>query len=399
MRGWRSTGLAWRLWGSAVALSAVSLVFLGLSAGAPAPPGFGFEGSEILFALTFATVGRLVAARQPRNPVGWLFGVAGLIFAAMGLAGEYADYAVLTRPGLPLGPEVAWAANWIWPSSLGLVACVFLLFPDGELLSGRWRALLWVIGVSVELTFIGFGIAPGPMDEFPAADNPFGVDGAGRAGPLVAAAGMLGLGAAMLGAGVSLVLRFRRSRGRQRQQLKWIAYAAGLAGSSQLAGIVWFAWSGRAPAIVAALVIIGLTAIPVAAGVAILRHRLYDIDRLINRTLVYGLLTLLLAATYAAGVFVLGGLLNPAGGDSAFAVAASTLTVAALFQPLRRRVQSGVDRRFNRRRYDAARTVEAFSARLRDQIGLETVAGDLVTAVEQVMEPTRVSLWIRRPPG
>jgi hypothetical protein len=167
---------------------------------------------------------------------------------------------------------------------------------------------------------------------------------------------------------VALVLRFRRSRGRQRQQLKWIAYAAGLAGSSQLAGIVFFAWTGRAPAIVAALVIIGLTAIPVAAGVAILRHRLYDIDRLINRTLVYGLLTLLLAATYAAGVFVLGGLLNPAGGDSALAVAAST-------------------------------PVEAFSARLRDQIGLETVADDLVAAVEQVMEPTGVSLWIRHRPG
>jgi hypothetical protein len=387
------------LWGLSIVLSAASLVFLVLSAGAPAPPGFGFEGSETLFAVTFATVGCLVAVRQPRNPVGWLFLVAGLIFAAMGLAGEYADYAVLTRPGLPLGPQVAWAANWIWPSSLGLVACVFLVFPDGELLSARWRAVLWVIGVSVALAFAGFGIAPGPMDEFPAADNPFGLEAAGRAGPLVAAAGMLGLGAAMLAAGVALVLRFRRPRGRERQQLKWIAYAAGLAGSSQLAGIVFYAWTGEAPALVAALVIIGLTAIPVAAGVAILRHRLYDIDRLINRTLVYGLLTLLLAATYAAGVFVLGGLLNPAGGDSALAVAASTLAVAALFQPLRRRVQSGVDRRFNRRRYDAARTVEAFSARLRDEIGLETLADDLVAAVEQVMEPTRVSLWIRRPPG
>jgi hypothetical protein len=225
--------------------------------------------------------------------------------------------------------------------------------------------------------------------------NPIGV--AGLENPEESTVGVALLGLMTLSALVafgSLVLRFRRSRGEERQQLKWFTYAGAL---------VPLTWLGDSlPALVVGTLVSAapIVFLPVAAGIAILRYRLYDIDRVINRTLVHGLLTVLLGAVYLVGVFGLGQLLNPVSGESALAVAASTPAVAALFQPARRRIQQAVDRRFNRRKYNTAKTIEAFSARLREQVDLDTLSTEVLAVIDQTMEPTRVSLWLRpSPPG
>jgi hypothetical protein len=208
---------------------------------------------------------------------------------------------------------------------------------------------------------------------------------------LVLAASVSAAILSFLAALVSLALRWRRAWGNEREQLKWVAFAAGLALVANIVlQIVQLPGLG----------LVGVVLVPVGAAVAILRYRLYDIDRIISRTLAYGLLTALLGLVYVAGVFALGRLLNPGGEPSAFAVAASTLAVAALFQPARRRLQAAVDRRFNRARYDAARTVEAFSTRLRDEIDLDTLTAELLAVADQTMQPIQVSLWLRPPrPG
>jgi hypothetical protein len=200
----------------------------------------------------------------------------------------------------------------------------------------------------------------------------------------------------LVGAGASLVLRFGRARGEQRLQLKWISYAAALAATVQATSIGTFLLGGPVPMAIEVLVICALAGIPVAAGIAILKYRLYDIDRIINRTLVYGLLTALLGGVYAGVVLVLGQLFGGIGGEPpSWTVAGATLAVAALFQPARRRIQQAVDRRFNRRRYDAARTIEAFSARLREQLDLDALSAELLAVVNQTMQPTKASLWLR----
>jgi hypothetical protein len=395
--GWLALGF----WMASVVLSALGIVFLVLSASTPIPPGFGFRGSDIIFALTFSTVGAVVAGRRPQNPVGWLFCAAGLVAGIVGFAAEYSTYAVLTRPGsLPLGPEVAWIANWIWWLLLGAVAYVFLLFPDGRLLSWRWRPLAWLAGIGPAMMVVGIALQPGPLEEFPVVRNPFGLEG-GSVGDLVnllGELGVLGVLLALVGAGGSLVVRFRRARGEQRQQLKWIAYAAALAATTLVTSIASYLLGHPAPMALAVLIICALAAIPVAAGIAILKYRLYDIDRLISRTLVYGLLTALLGATYAGVVLVLGQLFGGVTGNPpGWAVAGATLAVAALFQPARRRIQEAVDRRFHRRHYDAAKTIEAFSGRLREQLDLDTLSAELLAVVHQTMQPTKASLWLRRP--
>jgi hypothetical protein len=397
--GW----LAWGLWMASAVLSALGIVFLVLSASTPTPPGFGFRGADIIFALTFSSVGAVVAARRPQNPVGWVFCAGGLVAAIVGFAAEYSVYAVLTRPGsLPLGAEVAWIAEWIWWLLLGAVAYVFLLSPDGHLLSRRWRPLAWLAGIGPASMAVGIALEPGPLEEFPVVRNPFGLEGLENGGSvggivnLLGVLGVLGIPVALVGAGASLVVRFRRARGEQRLQLKWIAFAAAVAATAQATSLTTYLLVGQAPMALAVLVICALAAIPVAAGIAILKYRLYDIDRIINRTLVYGLLTVLLGATYAGVVLVLGQLFGGIGGEPpGWAVAGATLAAAALFQPARRRVQAVVDRRFNRRRYDAARTVEAFSTRLRDQIDLDTLTAELLAVVDHTVEPTAAWLWLR----
>jgi hypothetical protein len=208
---------------------------------------------------------------------------------------------------------------------------------------------------------------------------------------------MAGWGAALVAAGASLVVRLRRARGEQRQQLKWLAYAAAVAATTQAVNLVTFLLWGIRPGVLVAAYACALAAIPVAAGIAILRHRLYDIDRLINRTLVYGLLTVLLGGVYAAVVLVLGQVFGGLGAEPPnWVVAGATLAVAALFQPARRRIQAAVDRRFNRRKYDMAQTVEVFSARLRDELDLDALSAELLAVVDQTMQPTLASLWLRQ---
>jgi hypothetical protein len=390
------TRLALVLWGVSVALSSLGIVVLVLSASTPIPSRFGFRGSDAILAVVLATVGALIAVRRPHNPVGWLFGAAGLIFAATAFAAEYRVYAVLTRRGsLPLGPEAAWVADWSWSLLLGVITGLFLLFPDGRLLSGRWRPLLWLTGLSTAVMAVGLALEPGPLDEFRVVRNPFGVE-VGPVVDLIGSVGILGLVLCLLAAGLSLMLRLRRGRGVQRQQLKWVAYAAAVAATVQAGSIMYFVVFRTSPMVLAVLVIAALAAIPVAACIAILKYRLYDIDRLINRTLVYGLLTALLAGVYAGAVLVLGQVFGGVTADPpSWAVAGATLAVAALFQPARQRIQQVVDRRFNRRKYNTAQTIEAFSARLRDHVDLDTLAAELLAVVDQTMQPTAASLWLR----
>jgi len=383
-------------------LSALGLLFLVLSASTPIPERFGFRGADIIFALTFSTVGAVVARRRPHNPVGWLFCAGGLVAAIVGFA-EYSVYAILTRPGsLPLGAEVVWVATWIWWLLLSAVAYVLLVFPDGRLLSPRWRPLAWLAGIGPATMAVGIALEPGPLEEFAVVRNPFGLEeleDGGSVGELVDLLGLLGvLGVLfpLVGAGASLVLRFRRARGDQRLQLKWIAFAAALAATAEATSIGMFLLVGSVPMAIEVLVIFALAGIPVAAGMAILKYRLYDIDRIINRTLVYGLLTVLLGVIYAGIVLMLGQLFGGLGEDPpSWVVAGATLAVAALFQPARRRIQQVVDRRFNRRRYNAARTVEAFSVRLRDEVDLGVLTAELLVVVDQTIQPTRASLWLR----
>jgi hypothetical protein len=293
---------------------------------------------------------------------------------------------------------MSWLGNWAWAPGLGLlITFALLLFPNGRLPSHRWRPVAWL-----SVTSIAIICGPGAAWSWPQrgltllASNEEGLENAPHLVQLLVQAGLPLLLLCGLASVAALLVRFRRSRGVERQQLKWFAFA----GVITVAGLVLivtpsqYGWIGPLNALVALPILVSM---PIAAGIAILRYRLYEIDRVINRTLVYGLLTVGLGTVYVVGVFGLGRLLNPVTGESALAVAASTLAVAALFQPARHRIQAVVDRRFNRRKYNAAKTIEMFSARLRDQVDLDTLARELLTVTDKTMEPTTVSLWLRPP--
>jgi hypothetical protein len=391
---WSASWLAWALWLLVVLVNALVAVLLLRGDTLSGEQWLGHVVTVAPF-LVFATVGAAILARRPGNRIGWLCWAVGFTISVSFL-GSKQVWAVLAANQdrssiwvlLPQLGTMAWLGTL-----LGLLPFLILLFPTGRLLSPRWRPVAWATGLVVGLYLTARLLTPGPVDrDLP--DNPLGVE-SGQ-GFLELAQTLAGIAAPVLALAVlaSLVLRFRRARGEERQQLKWLTY-----------GVAFFALViptlgpvfERVPSPVVGPVFFALAVsmIPIAIGVAVLKYRLYEIDRVINRTLVYVLLTVLLGAVYTAGVFGLGRLLNPVTGESALAVAASTLAVAALFQPARRRVQAVVDRRFNRRRYDAARTVEAFSARLRDQVDLDTLSAELLTVVDQTMQPTRASLWLR----
>jgi hypothetical protein len=397
---WRSsratTGLAWLLCGASLTLAVLGLVLESLN-GHPITDSLVVEIA--LLAITFPLVGAVVAARRPRNPLGWIFCVIGLSYGLTVTGEAYAVYAVRTVPGaLPGGGLMSWLGNWAWALGLGLLMTfALLLFPDGRLPSRNWRPVAWLSTVSIVLSG-GLGAAwTWPHRSLALLESEVeGLEHAPRLVHVLVQAGgplMLGCGLASV---VALLLRFRRSRGVERQQLKWFTFA----GAVTVAGLVLIlfpfqsGWIGPVSPLVTVPILVSM---PVAAGVAILRYRLYDIDRLINRTLVYGLLTALLAGVYAGGVLVLGQVFGGVGKDPpSWAVAGATLAVAALFQPARRRIQAVVDRRFNRRKYDAVRTVEVFSARLRDELDLDTLSAELLVVVDQTMQPTRSSLWLRQ---
>ena len=396
--GKRWTVVAW----SMLAVFAASLV-----AGLPLAVANGdFQQdatNQVLLILGFSAfmvVGALIVAHRPGNAIGWIFSAIALLAFTGQLAGQFAIYAYATRSGsLPGAISAAWYGSWPWFLVLAL-ALVFtpLLFPTGRLLSPRWRPVAWLAGLATAvLTALGSLVPDLTLGTVPerVIDNPIGVAAVGDlAQSTIGAALILLLVVLAAAAFGSLVLRFRRSRGEERQQLKWFTYAGALLPLAMLGDFL--------PAPVDSLALaVPIVFLPVAAGIAILRYRLYDIDRLINRTLVYGLLTALLAGVYAGLVLVLGQVFGGAGRDPpSWAVAGATLAVAAVFQPARRRIQTVVDQRFNRRKYDAAETIDTFGARLRDQVDLDTVSTELLAVVDQTMQPTRVVLWLRpSPPG
>jgi hypothetical protein len=354
----------------------------------------------------FAVVGALLVARRPTNAIGWILSAVGLMVSTIFGAGSgYATYMMATR-GQPDALAVlgAWAANCLWFVMLALALIYLpLLFPDGRLLTRRWLSVAVLGGIGT----LGF-VLPGalvdtiPVNEVPGRGiaNPIGIEGLGKIEdlPIVGAVEGLFLLAA-LGAVASVVVRFRRSRGVERQQMKWFAYViVVLIGGSVLTGglsdLTGVGWLGKFSF---ALSMMGLMCLPIAVGIAILRYRLYEIDLIINRTLVYGPLSATLALVYFGGVataqLVLRALTDQQQ-QPQLAIVASTLIIAALFNPLRRRIQSFIDRRFYRSKYDARKTLEAFTAKLRDETDLDALNDELVGVVRETIQPTHVSLWL-----
>ncbi|MDF2967022.1 MAG: putative two-component system sensor kinase [Nocardioidaceae bacterium] len=387
---------------SAVTYAAGEILFLtsssSLGASADESPLVSLAFSVMV--LVFVTVGAVVSARLPANPIGWLFCAAGLLLGVTSVTYGYAAIALDGRGRLPPGGlAAAWVSSWSWAPALLAVPCLlFLLFPDGRPLSDRWRWVVPLLAIGVTCLVTGSALAPGKMTDTPApeVDNPLGIADPTLADGLQVVGWATCLVCVILAAW-SLVLRFRRSQGVERQQLKWFVWSAGLLPAFLVTAMVVDSTGGDTGGdYVNVMLALFLAAVPLAAGLAILRYRLYDIDLVINRTLVYGALTATLVVTYLGLVLVFRLLLSPVTGESELAVAGSTLAVAALFRPLRARVQSVVDRRFYRSRYDTARTLEGFSQRLRTELDLETLDSDLRRVVTETMRPAHVSLWLRR---
>jgi hypothetical protein len=393
---WWPAGLAWALWALAMLSIAAALWLdhlLGQAGRADLARVNASELSWLLALVSAATVGAVLASRRPRHPVGWLLlGLGGSIGLA-GFAESYVLYGQLARSGAL--PAARWLAIYSPAVTLAGVACVgfvVLLTPTGSLPSSRWRWWARVAAAAPVVYLVAITLKSEAVDPaYRSVTNPLGLQALQLPITIthIVASGIIVV--AVVGA-LSLVVRFRRARGVERQQLRWVALAAVLASLAILVALAGMAL--RNTALLPWAFGISFAVLPPAIGAAILRYGLYDLDRIISRTLAYGLLTVLLAGCYAAVVMGLGQLL---GRDSSLVVAAATLGVAVVFQPARRRIQAVVDRRFNRRRYDAAHTIEAFSARLREQVDLATLSGDLLAVVEQTMQPTTVSLWLRPP--
>jgi hypothetical protein len=394
-----ATWLAWSL----VVLSVV--VFVGgialdqmTRSSAPQRSYYGPVDAVLYLAtvLIFSVVGAIIASRQPRNAIGWLFCGVGLVMAINSLAGGYAEFRLSggSAPG-SLAETAAWFASWSWtilvypPTSF-----LLLLFPDGRLPSPRWRPVAWCAVLGLIGFVAGTALQPGPLGDFPQIMNPYGVDS-----PIlgaVAVAGAIVASASMVASAVSLIVRMRRAGRVERQQIKWLAYGGALAvGTVFASAVIATIWSAD---VGIALISVGLLGVPIFTGVAIARYRLYDIDIVINRTLVYGALTGALVAVYFGGVAATQTIFRTITGHEEqpqLAIVVSTLAIAALFNPLRRRIQSFIDRRFYRAKYDARKILEAFSVRLRDETDLEALNGDLVEVVRETMQPAHVSLWLR----
>jgi hypothetical protein len=388
--------LAWLACGLALMLLAAGLVLLWASPDGPLPEGYSSRAEQavsLVGLLGPPLLGGLIAARRPSNSYGWLWSLYGLGWAVVGFTNAYVTYVSASGAGMPRwASSIAWVGNLAFVPLLGLTALILLLFPDGQPPSRRWGWVAWVIEAVVVVTLAAAVLLP--ADEEDPVGNPLAVQGSLEAvAEAVADVGITALFLAILLSAVSLLLRFRRARGLQRQQLKWFAYGGGFLAAYIVLDMVSQPPSGLVDALFETLT---FGALYVGVGMAVLRYRLYDIDRLINRTLVYGLLTALLGGIYAGLVLVLGQLFGRIGGEPpSWVVAGATLAVAALFQPARRRIQAVVDRRFNRRKYNAARTIEAFSTRLRDEIDLDTLSAELLAVVDQTMQPTSTSLWLR----
>ncbi|MDQ4127062.1 MAG: hypothetical protein M3151_03780 [Actinomycetota bacterium] len=387
--------LAWSVWSLSVALATLGLFFLYLN-GSFAPFLEDSLGVDAVAAVAFPTVGAIIASRRPGNPIGWIFCLVGLSLGIATFAAQYAVYALVTEPGaLPAGVLAAWIGTWAWVPGIILgTTFLLLLFPHGRLPSRRWRPVAWIstgataLGVAVVMVLPWGLLIPGLP-----AENPFEV-GVARTVEVAIFVAWVGVGMTTMTLSVlALVLRFSRSRGVERQQLKWFVYAGSLT-----VVLFFFPLVPALSVLGSFLQVVAAPLLPAAAGVAILRHRLYDVDVLINRTLVYGGLTATLALVYFGSVVGSQYLLRTlAGQESQLAVVASTLLIAALFNPLRRRLQDFIDRLFYRNKYDAKETLEAFAARLREETDLGTLSKDLIMVVEETVRPVHTSLWLREP--
>jgi hypothetical protein len=357
--------------------------------------------------LAFTVVGALIASRRPENPIGWICLVAGLFWTLIALDDQYTAYGLATTGAVLFPAAVAALSQWLWVPPVGLLSIYLILFfPDGRLPSRRWRPLAWFSGAVMVLVSVAIALAPGPLPDLGGVRNPFGLEGY----PWIADAAKVIpalLPLCALASALSLVLRYRRSGSEEREQVKWIAFAGSFVGLMSLITVVStlifaleFADStGTQPlwlVVLQDVELLSFAGIPVAVGIAVLRYRLYDIDLLINRTLVYGSLTATLIALYFGGIVVLQRVfVLLTGQQSTLAVVASTLLIAALFNPLRRRIQFFIDRRFYRSKYDVRKTLEAFSAKLRDETDLEALSEDMVEVVRETMQPAHASLWLR----
>jgi hypothetical protein len=408
--------LAWALAGLTLTMvvATVALFVLARSSHVPSSLSASTIGDVALFMSfsVFPVIGALIASKRPRNPIGWICLADGLLWALIFLSEDYSAYGLAIPGSVPFPVTInALLYAWLWVPAVGLLGVyLLLLFPDGRLPSRRWRPLAWLAGAVIVLESVAVFLTPGPLEDLGRARNPFGLEGlpwVGDAGDVVLAL----LPLCMLASAVSLVLRYRRSGGEVRQQIKWIAFAASFVCLMYMVvigggTIIWLLVAPETPsdlgtqtwwgALLENVMLLSFAGVPVAMGFAVLKHRLYDIDIIINRALVYGLLTATLAGVYLGGVIFLQYLFRAlTGQESQLAIVASTLAIAALFIPLRRRVQGFVDRRFYRRKYDAAKTLASFNARLRDETDLDTLVDDVVGVVRQAMQPEHASLWLR----
>ena len=375
--------LAWAVCALSLTLTALNFLLIALNVSLNVP-AYVFWPELTSIAVGYSVIGAIIASRLPHHPIGWLCCAIGLIAAVDHFAGEYSLYALVAQPHpLPGGRAMLWLQGWFWMLFIGLIVFLLLLFPTGRLPSSRWRPFAWasvgvisaaVIWSSAISPDVGFNAPPSPVQ----------------------------LSVLLLGgvAAASLVVGRRHARGVERQQIKWLLYVGPLffIAAGLHVGFYYFWLTERSWGLWASylLVAVGGLSGPMAIGIAILRYRLYEIDLIINRTLVYGSLTAILVALYFGGIVVLQRVfVLLTGQKSTLAVVASTLVIAALFNPLRRRIQAFIDRRFYRRKYDARKTLEAFSAQLRDETDLEALSDDLLGVVRETMQPAHVSLWLR----
>ncbi len=415
MRSHTAAWLAWSLAGVCVVAFAANVLLYFPVHAAPIPSswdgnlGAGGLLGEVLF-LAFPVVGALIASRRPRNPIGWICLADGFLWILSGTFDFYSVYGMLQSGPVPFPLGVAGINNWIWVPAVGLVGTyLLLLFPDGRLPSRKWRLLGWLSGAVIVLLSIGVMLAPGPLQNFRGIRNPFGLEG--HTWVTVGAYAVLPLlPLCMLASALSLVWRYRRAVGEEREQIKWIAFAASVVAIVYLIAMIASfvypseSWFGAGSPLWLDLLTYGALfsffGVPLAIGFAVLKYRLYDIDVVINRTLVYGSLTALLVAVYFGGVATIQTIFRALTGQehqTQLAIVASTLVIAALFNPLRQHIQVFIDRRFYRRKYDATRILEAFSARLRHETDLEALNAELVEVVRETMQPSHISLWLKEP--
>src|SRR5829696_7976213 len=399
-----ASSLAWSLWALSLTLTVLALLLLALNLSHPHTHTFDFWLDSTLNAVFFSTVGAIVASRRSENLVGWLLCLYGLAQSIYHFSAQYAIYALLAHPdSFPVGEAMAWVSSFLLPIIIGFSVFFILLFPTGRLPSRRWRWVTWLTVAFVLVGAISGAFSSGPVDGLGPIRNPLGMEGFSN----VYNSLLFTMVATFLlvAAASSVFMRLRRAIGVERQQIKWFAYAAaatvtGLVLAYVIPDVIdvplWFERIGYA------ILLSLIPAITISIGIAILRYRLYDIDIIINRTLVYGSLTALLAVVYLGGVTATQAIFRTLTGEQEqpqLALVVSTLIIAALFNPLRRRIQAFIDRRFYRRKYDARKTLESFFAKLRDETDLEALNKDLVDIVRETMQPAHVSLWLRPDPA